>query len=233
MQPSFIRESVNLSLLYPNKCLLCHTPLAVSAGNNIRLCNSCSQEVRTKYRFSGSISLESADGGTAALLYSGSIANAMKQFKFHHKKFYAAWFAAYTAAAISNHIKEWTPDYITYIPIGPIRKHQRGYNQSELIAKEIAAQFHIPCISMLKKRLFVQKQSKLQSAEARKANTENAFLPSCKIDLTGKSILLIDDVITTGASMSAAATVLKRMGARKVYACAPLKTPLSKEKALR
>lgn len=210
-----------MSLFYPTKCLLC----SASVENSAHLCPSCAKAVRTAYRFDDTLFVPNTEGAVAALLYKDTVAQAMKEFKFQNKRFYAPWFAANTVVSVSAYISDWMPDYITYIPIGLKRKHERGYNQSELLANEIAARVNIPCIKTLKKRLFVKKQSSLQSPTARKENTKNAFLPACKIDLTGKNILLIDDVITTGASISSAASVLKQMGAEKVYAAAPLKTP--------
>ena len=113
-------------------------------------------------------------------------------------------------------------DFVTAVPLNPARYKERGYNQSELIARQLSNITRIPLSANLLKRIRnTQTQTKL-SREERKQNVKDAF--TVQGDVTGKRILLIDDVITTGSTLNECAKELKRNGAAWVTAAA-LATP--------
>ena len=105
-------------------------------------------------------------------------------------------------------------DYIIPIPIHHARLRERGFNQSELICIGIAKSLHIPVgFNIIKRKKYTQTQTKL-SAQERKKNVEDVFIPkSPKIDLSGKKILLVDDVFTTGSTLFHCAKCLSEMKA--------------------
>ena len=117
------------------------------------------------------------------------------------------------------------PDLVTFIPIGVLHWYQRGYNQAELLAQRIAAPFSLPCTATLRKRPFTPKQSGRRDAAARKKNAERALRVRAGVDLSGKSVILVDDIITTGSTVAAAVKLLREMGAAHVYVLAPTRTP--------
>ena len=149
----------------------------------------------------------------------------MQRFKFHHKQHYADWFAAQALPLLAEHLEDWKPDLITYMPIGFLRLHKRGYNQAELLAKAIAAPFSLPCRATMRKRPFTPTQSEQKDFAARQENAARALLPIKNMDLSGQSVVLVDDIITTGAMAAAAADLLRKMGAARVYVLAPARTP--------
>lgn len=210
-----------MGVIYPKKCILCGETLPLMGTGAAVLCPDCARAVRRDYRETNGVRIPGVDGAVAALRYTGRVAEAMKRFKFSHYQHYAPWFAAQLTAALSVWLDEWQPDLVTFIPIGLVRWYQRGYNQAELLAAEVAKQLGLPLVPLLKKRRFVRRQSGRQGRAARSQNIKNAFLPIPASDLTGKSVLLIDDIITTGATLSAAADTLRQMGAAHVYAAAP------------
>lgn len=192
------------------------------------LCPSCAQKVRQQYRCTEDIHIHGADGAAAPLYYTGAIAGAMKRFKFMHRQHYADWFAAQMLPLLAERLDDWQPDLITYIPISFFRWYQRGYNQSELLAKPIAEAFSLPCCATLQKRLLTPKQSSRKSADERKKNAAHAFRLRKGVNLSGMSVVLVDDIITTGATVSAAAQCLREMGALHIYVLAPTKTAAQK-----
>lgn len=210
-----------MGLIYPKKCILCGQTLPLMGTGVAVLCPACACAVRRDYRRTEGLRIPGTDGAAAALRYTGAVAEAMKRFKFSHYQHYAPWFAAQLAGVVAASLAEWRPDLVTYIPIGLIRWYQRGYNQAELLAGELAGQLGLPLMPLLKKRRFVRRQSVKQGGAARRDNVKGAFLPLRGVDLTGKSVLVIDDIITTGATLSSAADTLRRMGAARVYAAAP------------
>ena len=214
-----------MGVLFMHNCVLCGEPIPAEDGRRAMICADCAREVREQYRCMETIRVPGMDGCAAALYYTGKVKQAMLRFKFHHKQHYADWFAAQALPLLAGHLEDWQPDLITFMPIGFARRHERGYNQAELLAKPIAEALGLPCQATLRKRPFTPKQSEQKDFAARQKNAARALLPMEKADLSGRSVVLVDDIITTGASASAAAGMLRQMGAAHVYLLAPTRTP--------
>jgi ComF family protein len=115
-------------------------------------------------------------------------------------------------------VKKWEADFIIPVPLFSVKKANRGYNQSEFIAKGISIELGIPANNKLLKRIrHTETQTKLNSLE-RRANVQDAFKLKRGAKVKGKRIILVDDVITTGSTVSECAKVLKQAGADKVFA---------------
>lgn len=213
-----------MSIIFPKKCLLCCTALPLIGTGEAMLCAECAGRVRRSYRCTEGLRVQGTDGAAAALYYTGLVAEAMKRFKFRHLQNYAAWFAAQAAVVLAEQLAAWRPDIITFVPISPLRRYQRGYNQSELLACAIAAPFALPVMPLLCKRPFVRRQSNLHGYAARENNVRKAFFPLRSAEIEGKRIVLVDDILTTGATMQAGAKVLRSMGASHVFALSATRT---------
>lgn len=214
-----------MGILFTRKCVLCCGILPAEDGGRAMICAACAQELMESYRCAETIRVPGADGAEAALYYTGKVKQAMRRFKFKHKQHYADWFAAQALPLLAGHLEDWKPDLITYMPIGFVHLHKRGYNQAELLAKPIAAAFGLPCRATMRKRPFTPTQSEQKDFAARQENAARALLPMKNIDLSGRSVVLVDDIITTGAMAAAAADLLRKMGAARVYVLAPARTP--------
>ena len=106
------------------------------------------------------------------------------------------------------------PDYVIPMPLHPTKLRERGFNQSLLLAATIAQQLNIALLPDSCQRIRnTPSQSPLPWKE-RDKNVRNAFL--CNVDLSGKHVALVDDVLTTGASLNALAVATKQRGAEKV-----------------
>jgi ComF family protein len=106
-------------------------------------------------------------------------------------------------------------DFIVPVPLHWRRRWRRGFNQAELLAREVSRHRRIPILNALRRRKSTVNQAGLTSA-GRRRNIAGAF-ESCRgIDLKGRRILLIDDVFTTGATASACSRALKKAGAGTV-----------------
>ncbi len=120
--------------------------------------------------------------------------------------------------SITSTLKEWLIDFIVPIPLHHLKKAERGYNQSFYIAKGISEITGLPINDkVIKRKRFTQSQTTMNMKE-RQANISDAFVVNKRDKLNGKNILLIDDVITTGATTSECGKVLLENGANKVYA---------------
>jgi ComF family protein len=105
---------------------------------------------------------------------------------------------------------------IVPVPIHEARHEKRGFNQAAKIASLLSSYYGIPASSLLVKIRDTPPQHSLSRAERAK-NVKDAFKPVYKNSLRGKSVLLVDDILTTGATMRECARELKKNGAKKVY----------------
>ncbi len=106
-------------------------------------------------------------------------------------------------------------DLVVPVPLHWRKSLERGFNQSELLARELARRRNLPLAKALRRKRAGSVQASLSLAERRR-NVAGVFEVRSKRDIQNKRILLIDDVMTTGATASACATVLKRAGAKSV-----------------
>ena len=205
-----------MGIVFTKRCVLCGEMLPAAGTGKAMLCPACAAEVRQQYRCTQTIRIPGAADAAAALYYTGKVRSAMQRFKFQHKQHYADWFAAQMLPLLANRLDAWQPDLVTYMPIGFLRLHERGYNQAELLAKAVAEPLGLPCTATLRKRAFTPKQSAQKNAAARQKNAERALRPLKNAEVRGKSVVLVDDIITTGATAAAAVKLLREMGAAKV-----------------
>lgn len=119
---------------------------------------------------------------------------------------------------IKEKISSWKIDYLVPIPLHPVKKADRGYNQAFYIAKGLGKYLEIPVSGkFIKRKKFTQSQTTMNIQE-REENMKNAFAVKNISKIKGKNILLVDDVITTGATTQECARVLLKAGTKKVYA---------------
>lgn len=148
-----------------------------------------------------------------------TIQNIIHSIKYS-KKFYAGkLLGEKIAIAIKSKLDYWKIDLIIPVPLHHLKKAERGYNQSDFIAKGLSKSARIPVSNRIIKRVrFTESQTKLGLKE-RERNVAGAFKVRNKKAIAGKNILLVDDVITTGATINECAKVLKENGAIKIFGC--------------
>jgi len=209
-----------LNLFFPRRCACCKQVIAEGA-----LCESCLPSLKTLH--SPVIPCESPlDGLTAVFYYSGAGAALMREFKFHRQ------FQCYQLLlqeTFENQIDELYQkfNYSTIIPVPMYidAKRKRGFNQSEYIASRLAKSMSLPYQpSAIKKIRSNKVQHHLSKAE-RAQNVKNVYKVELPHTVADKTVLLVDDITTTGATLQECAAVLKAAGAAKVYGAAVFFTP--------
>ena len=152
------------------------------------------------------------------LLYKGSAANAIKNLKFYGKRSYSRPLGE----LLGNFIRAESPvphfDCIIPIPMTKRDIRKRGYSQSTLIARFIGQSLAIPVEKKILVKVHQTKKQHCLNAEERKINLKGAFVVTNPQMLKGKSVLLCDDVLTTGATLQEAARMLKEAGASDISA---------------
>ena len=156
---------------------------------------------------------ENFDCARSIYAYNESIAKIIHNFKYSSKTYLKEVFSEELSQVYLNNF--WISDYLTYIPMTKERLRERGYNQSKLMADRLSEILKIPSMELVEKVCETNRQATLTASE-RKDNLKGSFKAK-KIDLTGKTITVIDDVLTTGVTMNLVAEQLKKMGASKVY----------------
>ena len=213
-----------VSAVFPNTCAACHTII----DENEFLCDYCmamledcgaykmcikcglpKEECRCKkdvYFFDGVIS---------AFFRETTAKNAMYDFKFRKNERVSRYFAERMALSVKQNYSDINFDFVTFVPMSNKAKKKRGYNQSELIAKDLAEILKLPFkCDLLKSHHKKRSQFKL-NAKQRRENVKDIFY--CDNELDGQTVLLVDDIKTTGATLNECAKVLLSIGADKVY----------------
>ncbi len=145
--------------------------------------------------------------------HEGVARDAVLDLKFRNKRYLSRFIARELLKRIPS-----DADVITAVPLHVSRRRKRGYNQSELIGRELSGLCKIPYTELLTRTRRTFEQAKLTEHEQRKKNVRGAFKETDREGITGKRILLIDDVITTGATSEECIRALKSAGAADVTA---------------
>lgn len=206
-----------LGLIYPRRCVFCGQFLDKNVIGDI--CPGC---VRTlPYTGAGfKTAGEFFSLCVSPLYYEGRAAEAVRGLKFRGKSSRARGMGGLIADCVKDKLEgEW--DVLTYVPISSRRKRSRGYDQSRLLAEAAADKLKVKCERLLNKSRHTPPQSSLGGLSERKANISGAFEPAAREKISGKRVLLIDDIITTGATLTECARILLTAGANDVV-CATL-----------
>lgn len=167
------------------------------------------------------LSDQTVDGIDSVFLFEQDmrVREAIHLLKYAGAELIAGKFGLYISKKIVRDTKLSMCDLIAPIPLHPARCRERGYNQSELIADSIGRNLQIPHVPGLLVRLRQTQTQTFFDAEGRRKNVQGAFgIGQSEVrELAGKRILLIDDVITTGATVKECARTLKLNGASEVY----------------
>lgn len=133
------------------------------------------------------------------------------------------------ARAIKEHCDIEGGDYlITYAPRSKKAKREHGFDHMAYLSKAVAAHLGIPCVPLLSRRSG-EEQKKQSNTKARYRNMKDAYRYIGKVDLHGRHILLLDDLMTSGATLKAAARPLRRAGAKRITAAVLALTPLTEK----
>ncbi len=198
-----------LTFFFPARCLFCGQPGQVNVDG---LCADCARKPAERvYRYFAlkvcreMYTLECR----APMRYKKPFRSALWRFKFHGETSLAKPLAAQIARILDA---EQTFDCIVPVPISAERLRERGYNQSQLIAAALSEKTGLPCRALLTK-IRENRTQHMLTAQEREANVRGVY--ACA-DADGLRVLLVDDIVTTGATARACARTLYRAGAAQV-----------------
>jgi ComF family protein len=221
------------NLVFPDDCRVCGTPL--HEVSRIPVCADCLSSpaplvaeyfcIDCKTPFLNAYPLD--ENGRCGLCrrglagfdaafsygeYDGTLRKLIHLFKYDRLKPLARPLGKLLASALP---REWKYDMVVPIPLHWRRGWERGFNQSELLAKVLSARLGAPMLRAVRRRRRTPSQAGLTNAQ-RRTNVAGAFVCNKRFSVRDRHVLLVDDVLTTGATASACAAVLKRAGAKRV-----------------
>ena len=198
-----------MALMFPTRavCMGCGS----AAGFESEwFCDDCRKMLAR--RWIGAFPEPKLDGAAAAYHYAGPAGSAVRYFKYHDVTSLAGPMAKSMIAALEQ-IQPVGVEMVVPVPMHPKRLKRRGYNQSELLAREIAAVLEVPCENGLVRVRDTVQQARLDGDERRK-NMKDAF--RAEPCVSGWRVLLVDDVYTTGETARECAETLRKAGAISV-----------------
>lgn len=215
-----------LDIFFPKRCVscskfgkyVCDTCLAELKPITNFICPMCERASFDGKTHPGCRTRYSLDGLTSFYRYEGPVKAAIKRLKY---KPYISELGIILLISILSSIEsnEFSDFVVIPVPLHPKRERNRGFNQAALIGRELASRFNLQFNEKLIKRVKNTKPQVELKGDDRRKNIQDAFAVSPNYTLDAKRyVLLIDDVWTTGSTMRACANVLKRAGAKRVWA---------------
>lgn len=216
--------------VYPKRCPVCHDIISCSGKLCCPECEDKFEFIREPYCMKCGKPLEEErelcseceklmhnfDRGRAVFVYEKYIKISIYLFKYGGRAEYSRYYSVKMGEYLRDWIMQINPDGIVPIPLHKKRYKQRGYNQAALIAEGLAKATGIALYDNYLVRKNETKAQKKLSHSARQNNLKNAFIIGSN-DVKLDTVILVDDIFTTGATMDQAAFILKENGVKKVY----------------
>jgi len=225
-----------LDFIYPRRCPICGD-IAIPRGElaceecrsvlkaiSEPRCKKCSKPIENEekeYCLDCETKKHHYTKGFALWIYDSVMKKSLADFKFHGRQEYAAFYAEEFIKYYEQSFKQLALDVLVPIPIHKQKQLERGYNQAEILAKELGKKLNITVLSRLLQRdKNTLPQNKLNNKE-RLRNLEKAFSISQKeleaYSMPIKKVMLVDDIYTTGSTMEACTNILLKSGVEEVY----------------
>ena len=208
-----------LGFIFPPKCIFCGKIMPPNA--DIDICEGCfgsipfAEEIMLRQPVEERMR-DGCDEIICICRYEGIIKDSLIRCKFYNKPSYCRTFGRLMAEKAKKVLDAQRFDMIAAIPLHKDRENERGYNQSFLISKELSRRTGIPEMSRLLSRVRRTDSQSLLAKNERLINVKDAFRVNDGGKIKGKTIILIDDIMTTGATLNECGRVLKEAGAEKV-----------------
>jgi ComF family protein len=226
--------NAGLDLIYPAVCQLCQAerasvrdglvgPQCWSQVRFIRppFCERCglpfAGELTTAFECANCRDMElHFSFARSAVVAKSVVREAIHRFKYSHALWFENFLADLLVREAGPELRTEAWDYLVPVPLHPLKLREREFNQAERLAAQLSRATTIPLNAKLLRRVSPTLTQTQLKREQRAANVKNAFVVPLGVDLTGKRLVVVDDVFTTGATTGACAQALRRAGAATV-----------------
>jgi len=202
-----------LDLLFPPKCPFCE---GVLEQPRAPLCSKCQPILPWLDHKDAFRKVDFTAGCYSALEYRDRVRKAIHRYKFTPVRARGTALGALMAQCVRDH-PEIRADVITWAPLSGKRRRKRGFDQAEELARQVGRELSLPLEALLVKQMDTRQQSSLKDDAQRRANVLGVYSLRPGADIRGRRVLLCDDVVTSGATLSACAKVLVEAGAEEVW----------------
>jgi ComF family protein len=221
-------------LVYPEACQLCHAERASAATGlvcakcwtNVRFirppfCDQCGLpyegNLTTPFVCSNCHELKfHFTSARSAVVAKSVVLEAIHRFKYSHALWFESFLADLLVREAAPELRRGNWDFLVPVPLHPLKFREREFNQAERLAGHLSRATQIPLNSQILRRVNPTATQTLLTRGQRAANMKNAFAVRSGTKLTGKRIVVVDDVFTTGATTNACAQALQGAGAAEV-----------------
>ncbi len=208
--PAFTCDACGIETFGTNLCPACLNNMTF---NDKRTCPICGRKtVRPEICIECKAKPPLFENAVSPLIYEGTVIKLIHKFK-NGEAYLKEYFADLIVPKLANFENI---DYITYVPMTKKAERKRGYNQAKLLAESISKRINIPVVSVIEKVKSTSEQKSLSGKERAK-NLKGSFKAQSGQPLLDKNVLLIDDILTTGATADAVCYALFHTGVTKVY----------------
>ena len=212
------------NIFFPNRCgfcgsftcngsYVCKTCQPLKYSLNLEHCILCGKKVYNKDNICKECSIKKIyyDKLIYCSEYKDVIKKELLAYKFNDSSYLYNFFAEILGVKLLPE----NADIICTVPISKLRMKERGYNQSKLIGKKVSNNLGKQYADLLVKTHETLRQSELDRSQ-RLVNIKNSFALNDKYDIKGKSVILIDDIFTTGATVNECSKILRKAGAKRI-----------------
>ncbi len=226
------------TVLWPKRCMFCGEPTFNKTNLTCECCvdalpvvkgKTCSKCGRARSECTCSSATLYYDKAAAPFYFESGVKKCIHNLKFKNHPEFAAPLAEYMLNTFYEQYSDETFDFIAYVPLFKIDFKSRGYNQSELLAQHISDATGITLMRDLLNKIYRTEKQSGASIVERFGNVLGVFEVEKGLDLSGKNILLIDDIETTGSTMSECGKMLFLAGAERVCCLSAAVTKLKKK----
>lgn len=209
-----------INVIYPPKCIFCQSLLEYDI--TLHICSECYAKLPFAKEMLLTASQEggknSCDGAISVFQYTGVVKDSLIRFKFYNRPGYYRTYARLIALRLVKMVDIKQYDMVLSVPLHKQKEFSRGYNQAFLISRALCRELKLPEGSRLLKRFIHTDTQSLLDKEKRLQNVKGAFIVKAPENIKGKSLLLVDDILTTGSTLEECSRMLKEAGALRVTA---------------
>ena len=207
-----------ISCIFPKRCAVCDEVI----DYNDEMCSECMNDLTPNSNIH-CIQSKKAYSCFSPFCYEGKVRDIVLKFKFHNHIECVDFFSKEISKMICILCDIKDIDFICFVPMTKRSILERGYNQSEVLAKSLSKLMRIPVNDVLIKVRETLPQRSL-SAKEREHNLSMAFSLRDDVDIKGKNFILCDDIITTGSTLKECIKILENGGGNKIICCTIAKT---------
>jgi ComF family protein len=237
-------KTILTNLLYPPACAICSAPLG-AAGSDL-FCDRCARSLPAAERplcercglgqrgaFDATVLCARCrarppafDRARSAWPYTGGVRTAVHQFKYRHRRRLGRWLAQTMARTAQASLPLEEVTLVLPVPLHGLKRRLKGFNHADELASTVARSLGKPYRRDALRRIRWTKSQTRLAGRARIRNVRGAFAATRRL-VDGTTVLLVDDVLTSGSTAQACTRALKAAGARRVFVLTAARTPLA------